>query len=306
MEFSLESHEILPHVRVYTDVFPDIEQMLSVLFEHEKTTTEDPEAPHLFEPYRPWYTFGRVTDVLRTPDDVSHELIQRQMYFHDRVKEVREAVIADYCNIYNVHEKINTDTWIQTSVNLAEYFSEASVDNHPEEHIGNKPKAMNYHTDFEIKFMCEDSDNFLLTCNIYWNDNYEGGEVVFFNSDELLPYKPKSGEVVIFPSGSPYYPDGGQAYFHCANSVFEGRKYFSLNYLQYKHVPTEEMRKAINDYPRGDRKPGDHHYSSLYNQMFLRIKENANECLVHPLVKRFYGKLQSSPIVREFDKDSLD
>lgn len=303
MEFSLESHEILPHVRVYTGAFPDIDQMLSVLFEHEKTTTENPEAPHLFEPYRPWYTFGRVTDVRKTPVDLSPELIKRQLYFYDRVREVRASAIADYCKIYNVLDNIQTETWVQDSVNLGEYYSDSTVDYLEGQDVGQKPKAMNYHTDFETKFMCEDSDNFLLTCNMYWNDDYEGGEIVFFNSDELVPYKPKSGEVIVFPSGSPYYPIGGQAFFHCANSVFEGRKYFSRNYLQYKHSPTQEMRDALTEYPRGDKNPGDQHYNSLYNQMILRVKENSNECLVHPIVKRFYGKLKSSSIVEAFDEE---
>jgi hypothetical protein len=305
MSFSLVSYEFLPHVRVYTEVFPDILEMQSILFEHEKTTTENPEAPHLFEPYRPWYTFGRVTDVQRTPDDCSHEYIQRQLHFRDRVKEVREAVIDDYCKIYGVLETVNSETWIQSSVNLAEYFGDASVQPYDLESKNAKPKAMNYHTDFEIKKMCEDSDNFLLTCNIYWNDDYEGGEIVFYHAGKLFPYKPKQGEVVIFPSGSPYFPVGGDGYYHCANTVFENRKYFSRNYLQYKHLPTTEMRDAIDDHPRGDRNPGDHHYSSLYNQMFVKGDEQSYEFLVHPIVKKFYEKLNSAESVKEFDKESL-
>lgn len=307
MEFSLESHEILPYVRVYTGAFPDIEEMLSVLFEHEKTTTEDPEVPHLFEPYRPWYTFGRVTDVLRTPDDSSHEYIRKQTYFFDRVMDVRKAVIADYCDKYKVFDFINTETWIQSSVNLAEYFDGASVLSPQIDglNISLKPKAMNYHTDFEIKKMCEDSDNFVLTCNIYWNDDYDSGEVVFFNSDQLLPYKPKRGEVLIFPSGSPFFPEDGQAFYHCANTVFKGKKYFSRNYLQYKHVPTEEMREARGDYPSGDRVKGDHHYDSLFNQMIDISTGGEKKFLVHPIAKRFYKKLGESICVNDFSKNDF-
>lgn len=302
MDFSLDSHEILPHVRVYPKVFPDIEEMKSILYEHEITTTADAESPHLFEPYRPWYTFGRVTDVQKTPDDASHENIRRQTHFFDRVKQVREAVIADYCDKYKVFDFIITETWIQSSVNLAEYFDGASVsDTHIEgSSFSFQPKAMNYHTDFEIKKMCEESDNFALTCNIYWNDNYDGGEVVFFDSDQLLPYKPKQGEVLIFPSGSPFFPADGQAFYHCANSVFNGKKYFSRNYLQYKHVPTEEMRNAREDYPNGDRVKGDHHFASLFNQMMQISATDRTKFLVHPIATRFYKKLEKSISVENF------
>jgi hypothetical protein len=304
MDFSLDSHEILPYVRVYPNLFPDIEEMKSILYEHERTTTEDPESPHFFEPYRPWYTFGRVTDVQRTPDEFSHEYIRKQKYFHERVKQVREAVIADYCDKYKVFDFINTETWVQQSVNVAEYFDGASVPD-PQIHglnISLKPKAMNYHTDFEIKKMCEDSDNFVLTCNVYWNDDYKGGEVVFFDSDQLLPYKPKQGEVLIFPSGSPFFPQDGQAFYHCANSVFKGKKYFSRNYLQYKHVPTDEMRNAQGDYPTGDRMKGDYHYSSLFNQMMDVSTSNEKKFLVHPIAKRFYKKLDECILVDDFSK----
>lgn len=307
MEFSLESHEILPYVRVYTGAFPDIWEMLSVLFEHEKTTTEDPEVPHLFEPYRPWYTFGRVTDVQRTPEDCSHEYIQRQLLFRDRVVEVREAVIADYCNFYKVDDTVTSEKWIQSSVNLAEYFADASVGKSHIETEKTPRKAMNYHTDFEVKKMHEEGDNFLLTCNIYWNDNYRGGEIVFFSGDILFPYKPKMGEVVIFPSGSPYFPEGGKAYFHCANSVYDGQKYFSRNYLQYKHFPTEEMSSTKNEFLRGDRKKGDHHYDSLFNQMMIgEDHEGKLKSLVHPVVKKVYGSIQSSTVVDVFGADLID
>lgn len=301
MNFSLDSHELLPHVRVYPNVFPDIDEMLSILYEHEKTTTEDPESPHLFEPWRPWYTFGRVTDIQRTPDDISHEYIQRQLKLRDRVAEVREAVFADYCDLYGVNEVIRTEKWIQPAVNLAEYFNDAVVGRHHFEPEDSSQRAMNYHTDFEIKKIHQESENFLLTCNIYWNDNYRGGEIVFVSGHILFPYKPKMGECLIFPSGSPYFPVGGQAYYHCANSVFDGRKYFSRNYLLYKHVPTDEMLSTKNEYKRGDKTPKDHHYDSRFNQMLVGEDDlGCLKLLVHPIAKKLYKEINSSSLVEEF------
>ena len=72
--------------------------------------------------------------------------------------------------------------------------------------------------------------------------------------------------------------------------------------MQYKHVPTEEMRNAWEDYPNGDRVNGDQHYASLFNQMMDVSTSNEKEFLVHPIAKRFYKKLDGCLSVKGFSE----
>lgn len=307
VENFLESREIAPYIRVYTNIFPDIEEVLEVIYEHERTTTEDPEVPHYFMPYRDWYTFGRLTE----HDHNAHDAISDDANFNkqknlaNRISQTRELIIKNYCEIYGVKEPDGSNFYIQKIVNFAEYepdFEMWQMDNWSNSTwLGNnRPLAMNYHTDFEIKKMCRPEDNFLLTCNYYWNDDYEGGEIVFYSSAGLVSYKPNAGEVVIFPSGSPYFPVGGDCYFHCANAVKGKRKYFSRNYLMYNHIPTEEMISLENAYPRGHSSRGpDSFYDSLFNQ--LMIDYSKQQIRVHPIVKKLYNKFSKDEKVIEHE-----
>jgi hypothetical protein len=317
MENFIKSHEIAPNIRVYTNIFPDIKEVLEVIYEHEKTTTKNPDATSYFKPYRDWYTFGRLTDCDGQENATPKEIIEfeknkdfnyvNQKNLADRIKNARKLVIQNYCEIYGINETDSADFHIQPSVNFAEYEPGFEMDQRRIEDdiqwLGNhKPLAMNYHTDFEIKKMCRMEENFLLTCNIYWNDDYEGGEIVFYSSAGLLSYKPNAGEVIVFPSGSPYFPVDGDCFFHCANAVTKKRKYFSRNYLMYKHVPTEEMLSLEGAYPRGHSSRGpDSFYDSLFNQ--LMIDYSKKEVLVHPIVKKLYEKFTSDEkvVAREID-----
>ena len=315
VENLLESHEIAPYIRVYTNIFPDIEEVLEVIYEHERTTTEDPEVPHYFMPYRDWYTFGRLTENDHNAYDVISDdaNFNKQKNLANRISQTREIIIKNYCEIYGVKEPDGSNFYIQKIVNFAEYEPDFEMDQIAEHRPSisspifgkHKPLAMNYHTDFEIKKMCGPGDNFLLTCNYYWNDDYEGGEIVFYSSAGLVSYKPNAGEVVIFPSGSPYFPTDGDCHFHCANAVKKKRKYFSRNYLMYNHIPTEEMISLESAYPRGHSPRGqDSFYDSLFNQ--LMIDYPSGTVSVHPIIKRLYKKFSSDERVIAREIESFD
>jgi hypothetical protein len=89
--------------------------------------------------------------------------------------------------------------------------------------------AMQYHTDFVQEKSHMPGFKFHTTCLFYLNDNYEGGEINFaiLNEDktEVLfhyEYKPKEGDLIIFPSGDPF--------FHGVNIVESGYKYIIRTY----------------------------------------------------------------------------
>jgi hypothetical protein len=68
-----------------------------------------------------------------------------------------------------------------------------------------------------------------ITCNVYLNDDYEGGELnfrigTFFEGTEVPSYKPVAGDLVMFPSNAPF--------FHASSPVTVGEKCFAGISLQ--------------------------------------------------------------------------
>ena len=100
--------------------------------------------------------------------------------------------------------------------------------------------AMDYHTDFQEELSDEPGEKFGITCNMYLNDNYEGGEVLYSVNGKEFSYKPKRGDVIVFPSTHPYY--------HAVNIVSEGEKAFIRSFWHFEEPETEEWKKFKNSY----------------------------------------------------------
>jgi hypothetical protein len=102
--------------------------------------------------------------------------------------------------------------------------------------------AMNYHTDAN-NFDEESNDTKqVFTVTFYVNDNYEGGEISFYDSINNLvyDYKPSAGDVTIFPSGLPFY--------HGVNPFSGGPRYLIRMFLLYMHPGTPEWHANKEKY----------------------------------------------------------
>ena len=69
------------------------------------------------------------------------------------------------------------------------------------------PYAMDFHTDNHEYDKDSPGNKFIITFTLYINDNYEGGEISFLDdtTGDTIVYKPKAGDITVFPSGDPYY-----------------------------------------------------------------------------------------------------
>ena len=91
------------------------------------------------------------------------------------------------------------------------------------------------HTDWHNHRKDEPGPKQILTFTIYLNDDYEGGEVDFVNekNKNLIVYKPKKGDLTIFPSGQPFW--------HGARGVISGNnKFFIRTFIAYKNPTSQE------------------------------------------------------------------
>lgn len=92
--------------------------------------------------------------------------------------------------------------------------------------------ALGFHTDFQKELKDAPGLKYSISTTFYLNDNYNGGEIIFDikGKDSLIKYKPKSGDIVVFPS----------EYLHAANSVQGGEKTIIRYNWRYNFPGTEE------------------------------------------------------------------
>jgi hypothetical protein len=138
------------------------------------------------------------------------ELLQ---VFYDASKNYFESVDVDYPNF-----KFD-------SVDIAYY----------KDGIGtNEYQGMSYHTDFQQERKEDPGLKFGTTCLFYLNDNYDGGEINIIeltdDKEDLISkieYKPGSGDLLVFPSGHPFY--------HSPMIARNGIKYLIRTYWKYEY-----------------------------------------------------------------------
>jgi hypothetical protein len=98
--------------------------------------------------------------------------------------------------------------------------------------------TMAYHTDYVREKAAAPGDKFGITCTMYLNDDYDGGDICFRVYDKKgntfhdFCYKPEMGDVLVFPSGEPY--------FHGVAEINSGNKYFIRTFWQYEFEGTDD------------------------------------------------------------------
>lgn len=192
----------------------------------------------------PWYTFGDMM-VNSGPGDTWDEFPSEEEWRARISNELESGGFIKEGDIYTVEvgeawhrcSKLYVEltgtklsSYTSTRWSLARYFPGA-------EPLGNR--TMNYHTDYQQDSIDTPQEQAMITGVSYPNDDYEGGEIGFRKFPDDKPwdeafeeaefeyiYKPKAGDLIIFPSDHPFY--------HGVYNVYEKPKYIFRHYWNVK------------------------------------------------------------------------
>jgi hypothetical protein len=238
-QLNFEKEYIHDLICVYRKLLPNHEYLIRAIHNSEQIH----KGKYIYEEWTDWLSFGKYSSAKR---ELLSESITVNGEFQDEFALHQSLGLATSCAISNYVTSNNVslpDSSFITTPSLARYkiIPERSED----ELFGNL--AMGYHSDFQIESMDSPGDKFLITCITYLGDDYEGGEIQFFVLDKVFTYKPKSGDILVFPSGSPLFP-GNKPYFHSVKCVLKGDKIMARNFLKYPFAGTKEWHENIAKY----------------------------------------------------------
>lgn len=256
MDSNFEVEEIYPYIFVYKNMFKDIGKSYKIL-KDSLTETED----RIFSPWSQWSIFGDYLNPIIPGFNnsekygnlkniiTSTEIQENQKQFAIEMMENFHLVTEDYIKRHNIDIDLNatiTDEdgnlvplWRWTGGTIGMY--DISDD---EEKYG-----MRYHSDYQREQGDAPGYKFIITCTIYFNDDYEGGEIDFAMGDKLVKYKPEAGDLLVFPSGHPdYLTEDGMPYLHGVMPAYKNNKFLSRMYWQKYQKGTDEWYEKEKQY----------------------------------------------------------
>ena len=222
---------IYPGIHAYKQAINEPQSIIDVV---------ESNSPYVI-PWYKWYDFGKQTLFTEYPycRYESFPLLEQWSRTWETTTNQLSLTISkafyectsDYVGV----EGVQAPNWVHGQPSLCMYASETPSQN----------LAMQYHTDFIMSETECPGFKHWLTCNIYLNDDYEGGELSFkvFTDDsnyKIIKYKPEAGDAVVFPSHAPYY--------HGVRRTTSGNKYFVRMFWGYEYKGSSQWLAAEEIY----------------------------------------------------------
>ena len=232
MNNNFDIEVLFDDVIVYKNALPNTSTIMDIL---QKSKLKQKEENTLFSEWGSWYGFGDQVGMPWVPwvgtiDQIINNdfIIKNSEILNDEdeqkyVAEVISSVFYAITKDYMARTKILPIDWTPMGIAVCRY----QVIDTPE-------LGMAYHTDYVESKIGEPGYKFGITCTMYPNDNYKGGEILFLNTDttQVIEYTPSAGDIVMFPSAAPYY--------HGVNKILEGEKYIVRVFWGYDFPGSEE------------------------------------------------------------------
>lgn len=214
-------HELV-YVFSYKDDLKDVYELLKAGYENRENSSH-------FAEWVPWATFGEYVDNVHEHTQFAGPTAEKESNAVQTVNRIFTETTDYYLNEFNLSAD---PEWRKMGPSFCRYFDNIGGHfNHLEDDPG-KELAMTYHTDYVYQDRFDDSWKFILTCTMYLNDEYAGGDLKFKLNDEKFEYKPQAGDVVVFPSGHPELLSEQGVFFHAVGAIARAPKYFIRCFYQ--------------------------------------------------------------------------
>lgn len=287
---SFEYKEIYPLIYVYQGLLEDHIQLARIM----KNSEKESKGRYYLKDWTPWFVFGTYADQKLHGDDAdkTHAMYVNERYLCQRINEANNSALSHYVGKNNIN--LPKESYI-TAPNYAKYVSGVMVGLHEGamEDGSDRVLNMNYHTDYAIGEWYWPNDKFFITCTTYVNDDYDGGELRFFVDGNIITYKPKAGDVLVFPSGSPLYP-GTHPYFHAVGQVENGEKFLTRAYIKHKWHITDEWlegeKQFKEDWPKIAKELIKEDNTLHFHPDILKVEKSYKNMSVweSPLIEKLY------------------
>lgn len=281
--------ELYPKILVYKNLFKDIDKSYKILID----SLEEQE-DRLFSPWTQWSIFGDYLNPIFPGFDLSkkygnfeyveakNQTEEDQKNFGLEMMKNFHLVTEDYIKRYDIdvdlskmienEDGFSVPLWRWTGGTIGKY-NVSSDDNE---------YGMRYHSDYQREQGSAPGYKFIITCTIYFNDDYEGGEVDFAMGEKLVKYKPEAGDLLVFPSGHPdYLTEDGMPYLHGVMPSYNKNKFLSRMYWQKYQRGTDEWYEKEKEFgkevwaamqPELEQKFRDEHPQRVEIENGVRIK----------------------------------
>jgi predicted 2-oxoglutarate/Fe(II)-dependent dioxygenase YbiX len=216
---SLDWTELLPGVILYRGMLKDPDLAYKIMMRSESS-----EESNFFQKWTPWAQYGTYTQAKEQPmleSAEKNEIFNEEKKLYEEIATSYDKAISHYFKHTGIEipegARYSGQSWCK-------YFNLIDT-------LKNR-MTMQYHTDFIISQKDMPGEKFHTTCTFYINDNYNGGDIEFFVDGKFVNHKPSAGDLLVFPSGEPFY--------HGVKTIPDGNKFFIRNFVMFDYDGSKE------------------------------------------------------------------
>ena len=219
---------VAPQIVVYKNLLKESNELIDMISNNNRVDSIWPK-------WEPWYEQGENINQLFRRDhleisELDSNDLKKEKILLQKICEIYDFVQKDYLNDY-AQEKGFWPSYIKQWDKVWEKLDPVHINiyKYSDELCGTDTEdglMLEYHVD-EMPDVHAAPRHQVVTITFYLNDNYNGGEICFYSEEEnkAYKYKPKPGDVTVFPSGAPFY--------HAVENFSGADRYFMRIFIPY-------------------------------------------------------------------------
>lgn len=159
---------------------------------------------------------------------------------------------------------LDDSCWQNHEFNILKYEQSLHERHNPQDGVYNL--SMNYHVDANPANIDSQGTKLAITITMYLNNDYEGGEISFYDEStkNVYNYKPQPGDITVFSSFEPFY--------HGVLPMSGNPRYLIRMFWMYNFEGTESWKKEKNNYPEEE-------WSTLEKNRLLSSYNKGDHCI---------------------------